>query len=201
MTSHVTSPGRWPKPGVRGYDRRRAPPGPDARAPADPGGIGPRRSGGVLRRGRERLRPNTAGSVGSGRREINWDGVPDAFSSPNALPANFFNVNSPRGVVFSTPGTGFLVSRTAAQGNPRFDDVRPGYSTTFGVFSAQRLFSPSGSTFTDVTLFVPGSATAATSKGFGEAAALRRRWHADLRRRCPRVGGKRRAVLPGRLRG
>ena len=43
------------------------------------------------------------GDFGGVRREINWDGVPDARADPNALPANFFNVNSPRGVVFSTP--------------------------------------------------------------------------------------------------
>ena len=30
------------------------------------------------------LNPNVAGSFGTGRREINWDGVPDVFSSPNA---------------------------------------------------------------------------------------------------------------------
>ena len=36
------------------------------------------------------LNPNVAGSAGSGRREINWDGVPDALSAPNNLPANFF---------------------------------------------------------------------------------------------------------------
>src|SRR5262249_51855302 len=43
------------------------------------------------------------GSFGGIRREINWDGVPETLSDPNPLPANFFNVNSPRGVVFSTP--------------------------------------------------------------------------------------------------
>ena len=42
------------------------------------------------------------GTFTSGRREINWDGVPDSFALPNNLPFNFFNSNSPRGVVFST---------------------------------------------------------------------------------------------------
>jgi hypothetical protein len=50
------------------------------------------------------------GTFIGGRREINWDGVPDQFAAPNLMPANFFNSNSPRGVEFSTPGTGFRVS-------------------------------------------------------------------------------------------
>lgn len=113
------------------------------------------------------LNPNTAGSAGSGRREINWDGVPDGASSPSLLPPDFFNVNSPRGVVFSTPGVGFLVSRTATQSNPEFDDVNFTYAATFGVFSPQRLFSPKESTITDVSFFIPGSTTPAATNGFG----------------------------------
>ena len=108
--------------------------------------------------------PNTAGSKGTGRREINWDGVPDALSSPNSLPADFFNVNSPRGVVLSTPGTGFRVSGSAPA---EFGDIDPSYPGTFGVFSPLRLFSPSAATVTDVTIFVPGATTHAVTNGFG----------------------------------
>jgi hypothetical protein len=115
------------------------------------------------------LNPSNGTSPGTGRREINWDGVPNAFASPAGLPGNFFNSNSPRGVVFSTPGTGFLVSRTAAQGSTEFSDIDPSYAAAFGVFSAERLFTPSSSTVTDVNFFVPtpDSTTAAVTRGFG----------------------------------
>ncbi len=116
------------------------------------------------------LNPNVVGSVGSGRREINWDGVPDAFSAPNNLPANFFNSNSPRGAVFGTPGTSVQVS--ADNDNPtstavRFGNINPTYVDTFRTFSPQRLFSPIGSNIVDVTFFVPGSGVPAVTRGFG----------------------------------
>src|SRR4051794_31811810 len=114
------------------------------------------------------LNPNVAGSFGSGRREINWDGVPDAASSPNSFPANFFNVNSPRGVVYSTPGTGFQVSANAASGTPvEFGNLNPAYPTFFTTFSAPRLFTALGSTLSDTNFFVPGSSLAAFTTGFG----------------------------------
>jgi PEP-CTERM motif-containing protein len=116
------------------------------------------------------LNPNVAGSFGTGRREINWDGVPDAFAAPNNLPANFFNVNSPRGVVFSTPGTGFQVSANAI--NPsstpiEFGNINATYPGFFETFSAQRLFTALGGTITDVSFFIPGSTTPAFTTGFG----------------------------------
>lgn len=116
------------------------------------------------------LNPNVAGSFPSGRREINWDGVPDAKSDPNLLPTDFFNTTSPRGVVFSTPGTGFQVSANAK--NPtntpvRFGDINPAYPGLFQTFSPQRLFTALGSPVTDVRFFVPGSTTPASVRGFG----------------------------------
>jgi hypothetical protein len=114
------------------------------------------------------LNPNVAGSFASGRREINWDGVPDAFSAPNNLPANFFNVNSPRGVVLSTPGTGFQVSATAGSGTAvEFGNIDASYTGLFATFSAQRLFTAIGSNIVDVNFFVPGSTTQALTNGFG----------------------------------
>jgi hypothetical protein len=103
------------------------------------------------------------GSFGGVRREINWDGVPDGFADPNLLPADFFNVNSPRGVVFSTPGTGFLVSANAGQATPTLF----GFASDFQTFSPQRLFTAINSNITDVRFFLPGSAVAATTSAFG----------------------------------
>jgi len=116
------------------------------------------------------LNPNVVGSLGAGRREINWDGVPDTAASPNSFPANFFNSNSPRGTVFSTPGTGFQVSASAT--NPtstpvEFGNIDPSYPTLFRTFSAPRLFTSLGSNITDVNFFVPGTTTPALVSGFG----------------------------------
>ncbi|MFM9916870.1 MAG: hypothetical protein ACKVOX_13745 [Rhizobacter sp.] len=103
------------------------------------------------------------GSFGGLRREINWDGVPDLRSDPNALPADFFNVTSPRGAVFSTPGTGFMVSANAGGATPALF----GFAGDFATFSAQKLFTAVDSNITDVRFFLPGTSTSATTSAFG----------------------------------
>lgn len=106
------------------------------------------------------------GSFAGGRREINWDGVPAAFRDP--LPGNFFNANSPRGAVFSTPGERFVVSGDVGTPEFLFENLTPYASVdNFQAFSSPRLFAPVGSNVTDVSFFVPGTATAASVSGFG----------------------------------
>jgi hypothetical protein len=113
------------------------------------------------------------GSFGGLRREINWDGVPASAAAPFGLPANFFNVNSPRGVIFSTPGTGFEVSGATTDiggGQPaaaNFGNIDPSYTSTFAPFTPQRLFTPIGSNILDVNFFLPGTNTPATVSAFG----------------------------------
>jgi hypothetical protein len=121
---------------------------------------------------RDFLGPNNGvgGTFPDGRREINWDGVPDAFADPNDLPANFFNLNSPRGAVFFTSGTAFRVSANSV--NPtntpvRFGSIHPVFPELFSTFSPQRLFTALDSNITEVLFFVPGTASAATVDGFG----------------------------------
>jgi hypothetical protein len=95
----------------------------------------------------------------AGRREINWDGVPDTAADPNPFPGGFF---LGRGLQLDTAGTGFKVSAKAASGTPvRFNNPE------FQAFSQERLFSPIGSTTYDSHFFVPGTATSATTNGFG----------------------------------
>ncbi|HEX2854155.1 MAG TPA: hypothetical protein VHO24_13035 [Opitutaceae bacterium] len=112
-----------------------------------------------------------AGPLAGGFRNINWDGVADTVSRPFLMPAGFFNSTTPRGAVFNSPGAG--VTNSAKIGNPtltvvRFGDIDPSYTTSFRTFTAERLFSPIGSTVVDTTFFVPSSpAVAATVNAFG----------------------------------
>ncbi|MEU8611978.1 hypothetical protein AB0C29_28730 [Actinoplanes sp. NPDC048791] len=118
--------------------------------------------------------PNNGSAPGSqpaGRREINWDGTPDAQSAPNLLPRDFFNTTVPRGAVFSS-GAGNKFQVSADSDNPtqtavRFGNINPQYRENFNVFSAQRLFTPLGTNRMSVRFFQPGTTKPATVKGFG----------------------------------
>jgi len=110
------------------------------------------------------------GSFVGGRREINWDGVPDNFASPNVLPGNFFNANSPRGVVMSTPGTSLQVSADSSNPNStpvRFGNLDATQASQFQTFSAERLFTATGSNTVQIDFFIPGTNIPTSVAGFG----------------------------------
>jgi len=113
-------------------------------------------------------------SPGTGRREINWDSLPDELAAPNDYAADLFNAATApraRGIVLNTEAGAVLqVSADADNASgalPRFGHLNPSYAETFKTFSAERLFSPVGSNIVEATFFVPGTQTPALVRGFG----------------------------------
>lgn len=111
-------------------------------------------------------RLNTTPGVVGGRREINWDGVPDELLN-QSLPVDFFNpthaqasVSNQRGLVYSTAGN-FQVSKT------NFLDVNPNASSQFSNFSGSKSFANISSSLWDVEFRVAGKSIPAGVKGFG----------------------------------
>ena len=110
---------------------------------------------------------NADGTQSGGRREINWDGVPDERAAPNMLPGDIFRN---RGAILQTPGKGVQVSAKAknpTNTRPNFAHINPTYEKIFKPFSGERMFSPVGSNVVNLTFVVPGTNTPAVVKGFG----------------------------------
>jgi len=116
---------------------------------------------------------NASGSQPTGRREINWDGLPDSVAVPNGYIGDFFNLpanGQTRGIEFTTPGMGLIVS--ADFNNPTntltsFGNINPTYTAIFPPFSGERIFSPLGSNIADIRFYIPGMDLPAVVQGFG----------------------------------
>ncbi len=106
------------------------------------------------------LHPPAAAAADSGRREINWDGVPPALTNVDTFPANFFNATSTRGALLTGPGTGFRVDSTG------FGAINAGLAAQFKPFSPRKLFMPVGSNVTEVLFDVVHTQTPGLVKGF-----------------------------------
>jgi hypothetical protein len=106
------------------------------------------------------------GSFGGLRREINWDGAPDARSMPFLMPVDQFFA---RGVLFAGADQ-FAMS--AKVGNPtgtavRFGNLDATYATRFAAFTAERLFASLDTPTYDIHFFVPGTSVPGVVSGFG----------------------------------
>jgi hypothetical protein len=111
---------------------------------------------------------NTAPGATTGRREINWDGVPAQFTDNNPFPFDFFNSTDAaapngrkRGLLYQNTGTAFRVSTND------FSDVDASYGDQFNAFSGNKTFAYMGNNVTNVNFKVAGTNTDAFVKGFG----------------------------------
>lgn len=109
---------------------------------------------------------NTTPGAAGGRREINWDGIPDDLLNKK-LPGDFFNpvgdqapAANQRGLVYSAAGN-FQVSKT------NFAEVNAAAAAQLTSFSGNKIFANTNSKLWDVEFQVAGQTLAASVKGFG----------------------------------
>jgi hypothetical protein len=118
------------------------------------------------------------GSYTSGMRELNWDDVPDSLASPYQFPYDFYNKNSPLGIIFNTalesdlPYTSMMVS---VPDDPASQYVRFKHfaadngvlNRKFKPYSGTRVFGGAETNRINVNFYIPGTNTPATVSGFG----------------------------------
>ena len=109
---------------------------------------------------------NTTPGQTSGRREVNWDGVP--ANALNPFPLSFFNDTSAagpngrkRGLVYVNTGVTIRLDTTD------FAEIDPSYAAQFDAFSSKKILTSIGSPVSEVVFKVPGTNTDAFIKGFG----------------------------------
>ncbi|MEP7144325.1 MAG: hypothetical protein ABI707_15680, partial [Ferruginibacter sp.] len=109
---------------------------------------------------------NTTTGLTVGRREINWDGVPDSLVGKD-LPLDFFNPSSPgapqarqRGLTYAAAGH-FQVSSN------NFRDVNSNAAGQFQAFSGDKVFANISSNAWEIEVQKAGENIAASTRGFG----------------------------------
>jgi hypothetical protein len=113
---------------------------------------------------------NTAPGATGGRREINWDGVPDSMLG-KTLPSDFFNSKDPaasnnlkKGLAYGDNGE-FRVS------NANFTEVNSQAAGQFAAFSGNKTFANVNSNLWEVGFEVAGQLKTASVQGFGVVVA------------------------------
>lgn len=109
---------------------------------------------------------NTTLNASNGRREINWDGVPDGLIHQQ-LPPDFFNptgndapIARQRGLAYSATGN-FQVS------NSGFAQLNGNAGSQFSAFSGNKVFANVSNAQWEIKFQKPGQLTPASIRGFG----------------------------------
>lgn len=109
---------------------------------------------------------NTTPGQVSGRREINWDGVPDQYITER-IPSDFFNptaAGSPASLQRGFQYSGDVDARISTN---LFADREASNAAEFSSFSGGKTFSAVSNNLWNVDFEVPGQAVAASVNGFG----------------------------------
>lgn len=111
---------------------------------------------------------NTTPNQTSGRREVNWDGVPSNLTNNNLFPLDFFNLTDTaagpgrkRGLVYLNTGSPLRLDSS------NFVDLSETHSDEFIPFTKRKTITSANSTISEVVFKVPGTNIPASIKGFG----------------------------------
>lgn len=122
----------------------------------------------VLEDFREALGPlNTEpGAPAEGRREVNWDGVPDSLLD-KTLPSDFFNPTGPGAPVARQRGLAYDPDERFAVSNDGFAAVNQTAAETFTAFSGDKTFANVANALWFVSFREAGNTEPASVRGFG----------------------------------
>jgi hypothetical protein len=109
---------------------------------------------------------NTTTGVTGGRREINWDGIPDSLDGKK-LPSNFFNPTEAGAPMSLQRGAVYAAADVAMVSQSRFSEVDPFASTEFASFSGNKTFAVINASKWPVSFEVAGQNRSASIQGFG----------------------------------
>jgi len=111
---------------------------------------------------------NTTPGQTTGRREVNWDGVPANFTNNNNFPFDFFNLTDPagangrkRGLVYLDKGSPLRLDSSS------FTEIDASYADELLPFSKKKSIISANSIVSEIVFKVPGANTDAFVKGFG----------------------------------
>jgi len=108
---------------------------------------------------------NTTGVTG-GRREIDWDGVPDDLMG-QALPNDFFNPVGPGAVVSRQRGLAYVSGGEFRVSNTGFSDLNDSGADQLIPFSGDKVFANISSIDWEIEFEEPGQHIGASVRGFG----------------------------------
>jgi hypothetical protein len=109
---------------------------------------------------------NNVTGVNNGRREVDWDGVPDDLLG-SELPADFFNPTGAGAPASRQRGLAYVSGGQFRVSNTGFEDINESTPTQFTAFSGDKIFANIAANDWEIEFEVPGQNIGASVRGFG----------------------------------